>query len=65
MDDAKADWYVGHYSRELVSVGQCRHFRDESATSIPQHWGPTLRATSCTCQPEISQFIRARQTRLP
>ena len=43
MDTAKAGRYLGCYSRELVIMGPCRHFRDWSAASAPQRWGHILK----------------------
>ena len=36
MDTGKTGRYLGCYSHELVIVGPCGHFRDESAASVPQ-----------------------------
>ncbi len=53
MDTGKAGRWVGAYSRELVSVGTCRHFRDSSAASVRQRRGHTLK----TGNPEVIRQV--------
>src|SRR5437870_6549499 len=44
LDTGKAGWWVGCYSRELVSVGMCRQCRDSSTDSVRQRRADTLKA---------------------